>query len=230
MIFYHHHRSKGNEHLRIQKPWVALTSICHNKAYFHLSNQNRCYFISSKNASRNIPCRFSSWNNTSHLYLFFFSTLRLNLGPQANYANTWCWAISPGFILFQTLFWDRDVHRFFTGWSWTHSVTQAVKIYYPPASPTLTLGITDVYHQAWLPSCFPERFLLTILYCSSNHVCHHRYLWPQWMALIRIEGAVYILGSFDLERERENHFSFSLWQVMQPSESRYPMWYLCETT
>lgn len=63
MIFCHHHRSEGNEHLHIQKPWVDLTSICHNKASFQLSNQNRCYFFSSKNASRferafsqNIPC------------------------------------------------------------------------------------------------------------------------------------------------------------------------------
>lgn len=46
------------------------------------------------------------------------------------------------------------------------------------------------------------------------------------MALIRTEGAVYFLGSFALERERENHFSFILWQVIWPSESRYPMWYL----
>lgn len=102
--FYHHHRSEGNEHLHTQKPWIDLTSIYHNKASFQLSNQNRCYFFSSKNASRferafsqNIPCvDFFPWNNTSHLYPFFFlSRLRLNLGPQANYANAWCWAISP---------------------------------------------------------------------------------------------------------------------------------------
>lgn len=155
----------------------------------------------------------------------FFSTLRLNLGPQANYANTWCWAISPGFILFQTLFWGRDVHRFFTGWSWTHSVAQAVKMYYPPASATLTLGITDVYHQAWLPSCFPKGVLLTILYFSIDHVCHHRHLWPQWMVLSRIEGAVYILGPFDLERERKPCQLFSMTGDIT-IWVKVPMWYL----
>lgn len=179
MIFCHHHRSEGNEHLHIQKPWVDLTSICHNKASFQLSNQNRCYFFSSKNASRferafsqNIPC-VDFFHGTILATFIFFSqqdpkqtmqTLDVELYPQAPYCSR--------------LYFETEMFTDFSQADLELRVAQAVKMYYTPASATLTLEITGVCQQAWLPSCFPERFLLTILYCSTNHVCHLRHLWP----------------------------------------------------
>lgn len=92
-------------------------------------------------------------------------TLDVELYPQASYCSR--------------LYFEIEMFTDFSQADLELSVAQAVKMYYPPASATLTLEITDVYQQAWLPSCFPERFLLTILYCSTDHVCHLRHLWPQ---------------------------------------------------
>lgn len=101
--------------MHTQKPWIDLTSIYHNKASFQLSNQKRCYFFSSKNASRferafsqNIPCvDFFPWNNTSHLYRFFF--LKIETEPRTSGKLCKCLMLSyiprlhtvPDFILRQ---------------------------------------------------------------------------------------------------------------------------------
>lgn len=117
MIFYHHHRSEGNEHLHTQKPWIDLTSIYHNKASFQLSNQNSCYFFSSKNVSKferafsqNIPCvDFFSHGTILATFISFFLLLKIETEPRTSSRLCKCLLLSyiprlhtvPDFILRQ---------------------------------------------------------------------------------------------------------------------------------
>ena len=66
--------------------------------------------------------------------------------------------------------------------------------------------------------------LSVILHCARDCLYCPRPFWSRAMVLIRT-GALYFLGLFDLEREKEVSFSFSLHPSSQETHCRW-----CETT